>query len=117
MTGFLRKNYVQKGIIILISSLFSFLVSQWTMDTPHLDLNILANHPVQSVDLDYRGIRIKVHKNGDQYDRGTAVVICRKRFRHWLTFLDFLTKKLNLTAPVHEFYRTDGLRIQHVRFV
>ncbi|VDK75667.1 unnamed protein product [Litomosoides sigmodontis] len=83
------------------------------MNSSHLDFSIPPNHAVQSVDLNYRGIRIKVHKNGDQYDRGTTVVICRKRFKHWLTFLDFLTKKLNLTAPVHEFYRTDGLRIRH----
>ncbi|VBB32187.1 unnamed protein product [Acanthocheilonema viteae] len=58
-------------------------------------------------------MRIKVYKNGDQYDTGTVVVICRKRFKHWLTFLDFLTKKLGLMAPVHEFYRTDGIRIRH----
>ncbi|MCP9261691.1 hypothetical protein DINM_005027 [Dirofilaria immitis] len=83
------------------------------MDTSGLDFNIFSNHQEHSVDLDYRGIRIKVYKNGDQYDKGSVVVICRKRFKHWLTFLDYLTKKLNLMAPVHEIYRTDGLRIQH----
>ncbi|KAK6103680.1 Doublecortin family protein [Brugia pahangi] len=83
------------------------------MDNSGLDFNAFPTHPEQSVDLNYRGIRIKVYKNGDQYDDGTTVVICRKRFKHWLTFLDFLTKKLNLMAPVHEFYRTDGLRIRH----
>lgn len=86
------------------------------MDTSGLNYNISLNHPEQLVDLNYRGIRIKVYKNGDQYDTGTMVVICRKRFKHWLIFLDFLTKKLNLMAPVHEFYRTDGIRIQHVCF-
>uniref|UniRef100_A0A0R3RUB6 Doublecortin domain-containing protein n=1 Tax=Elaeophora elaphi TaxID=1147741 RepID=A0A0R3RUB6_9BILA len=83
------------------------------MDTSAMESNIFFNHPEQSVDWNYRGIRIKVFKNGDQYDTGTVVVICRKRFKHWLTFLDFLTKKLDLMAPVHEFYRTDGLRIRH----
>uniref|UniRef100_A0AAF5Q295 Doublecortin family protein n=4 Tax=Wuchereria bancrofti TaxID=6293 RepID=A0AAF5Q295_WUCBA len=83
------------------------------MDNSGLDFNVLPTHPEQPIDFNYRGIRIKVYKNGDQYDEGTTVVICRKRFKHWLTFLDFLTKKLNLMAPVHEFYRTDGLRIRH----
>uniref|UniRef100_A0A8R1TJU1 Doublecortin domain-containing protein n=1 Tax=Onchocerca volvulus TaxID=6282 RepID=A0A8R1TJU1_ONCVO len=83
------------------------------MDTAGLDFNFFPTHPEHSVDLNYRGIRIKVYKNGDQYDTGTPVVICRKRFKHWLTFLDFLTKKLGLMAPVHEFYRTDGLHIRH----
>uniref|UniRef100_A0A915PW24 Doublecortin domain-containing protein n=1 Tax=Setaria digitata TaxID=48799 RepID=A0A915PW24_9BILA len=83
------------------------------MDASDLDFNTFATHSEQSVDLDYRGIRIRVYKNGDQYDTGTTIVICRKRFKHWLIFLDFLTKKLDLMAPVHEFYRTDGLRIQH----
>ncbi|OZC12011.1 Doublecortin [Onchocerca flexuosa] len=83
------------------------------MDTAGLNFNFFATHPEHSVDLNYRGMRIKVYKNGDQYDTGTIVVICRKRFKHWLTFLDFLTKKLGLLAPVHEFYRTDGLHIRH----
>ncbi|EJD75871.1 hypothetical protein LOAG_17081 [Loa loa] len=83
------------------------------MCTSGLEFNTFSTHPEHSVDLNYRGIRIKVYKNGDQYDPGTIVVICRKRFKHWLTFLDFLTKKLNLMAPVHEFYRTDGFCIRH----
>ncbi|CAG9537196.1 unnamed protein product [Cercopithifilaria johnstoni] len=83
------------------------------MENSGLNFNIFLNRPEQPMDLNYRAIRIKVYKNGDQYDTGTVVVICRKRFKHWLTFLDFLTEKLNLMAPVHEFYRVDGLRIQH----
>lgn len=100
------------SVSILILTYYKFQL----MDTSGLDFNAFPAHPEQSVDSNYRGMRIKVYRNGDQYDIGTTVVICRKRFKHWLTFLDFLTTKLNLMAPVHEFYRTDGLRIRYVCF-
>lgn len=86
------------------------------MAAADLEFDTYSTHPGQTIDINYRGLRITVYKNGDQYDTGTTVVISRKRFKHWLTFLDFLTKKLDLMAPVHELYRTDGIRIQHVCF-
>ncbi|VDM96068.1 unnamed protein product [Thelazia callipaeda] len=83
------------------------------MAATNLNFNTYITHLGESVNMNYRGMRITVYKNGDQYDTGTIVVVSRKRFKHWLTFLDFLTKKLNLMAPVHELYRIDGLHIQH----
>lgn len=72
------------------------------------------SHPGDYIDLDYRAIRITVFKNGDMFDDGKSVVLSRRRFKHWLTFLDFLTVKLELLAPVHQLYRVDGLLVQHV---
>ncbi|VDN51216.1 unnamed protein product [Dracunculus medinensis] len=45
-------------------------------------------------ELNFRGIRTIFYRNGDEYDSGTMVVLSRKQFKHWITFLDYLTKKL-----------------------
>lgn len=65
-------------------------------------------------ELNFRGIRTIFYRNGDEYDSGTMVVLSRKQFKHWITFLDYLTKKLGVLTPVHKIHRTDGSQVYQV---
>uniref|UniRef100_A0A915BWM0 Doublecortin domain-containing protein n=1 Tax=Parascaris univalens TaxID=6257 RepID=A0A915BWM0_PARUN len=64
------------------------------------------------VDFNYRGMKVTIFKNGEAHDIGTTVVVSRWQFKHWITFLDHLSRKLNMLAPVHKIFTTDGLPIR-----
>lgn len=81
-----------------------------------IDEGTLAGEYVTTVDFDYRASKILVFKNGEEYDPGLPVVISRRQFRHWIKFLDFLSKKLDMRAPVHRIFRLDGIEIHRVCF-
>lgn len=66
------------------------------------------------VDFNYRGMKVTIFKNGEAHDIGTTIVVSRRQFKHWITFLDHLSRKLNMLAPVHKIFTTDGLPIRQV---
>uniref|UniRef100_A0A0N5ATU1 Doublecortin domain-containing protein n=1 Tax=Syphacia muris TaxID=451379 RepID=A0A0N5ATU1_9BILA len=68
-----------------------------------------------SIDFDYRGMKITVYRNGEEFYEGLSVVISRRQFRHWIKFLDFLSVRIGMSAPVHRIYTTDGIEIHKVK--
>ncbi|VDK43536.1 unnamed protein product [Anisakis simplex] len=79
-------------------------------DGSNYESNCLVQLP--QIDFNYRGMKITIFKNGDIYDCGTTVVVSRHQFKHWIIFLDHLSKKLKLLAPVHKLFTTDGLVVR-----
>uniref|UniRef100_A0A0M3HHW8 Doublecortin domain-containing protein n=1 Tax=Ascaris lumbricoides TaxID=6252 RepID=A0A0M3HHW8_ASCLU len=61
-----------------------------------------------------QGMKVTIFKNGEAHDIGTTIVVSRRQFKHWITFLDHLSRKLNMLAPVHKIFTTDGLPIRQV---
>jgi hypothetical protein len=64
-----------------------------------------------AVDTNFRPLPIKVFRNGDEHDVGQFFIITRRQFKHWITFLDLLTQRMDMNAPVHKLYRVDGAPI------
>uniref|UniRef100_A0A914URJ7 Doublecortin domain-containing protein n=1 Tax=Plectus sambesii TaxID=2011161 RepID=A0A914URJ7_9BILA len=64
-----------------------------------------------SVDANFRPLRIKVFRNGDEHDVGQFLNVTRRQFKHWITFLDVLTDRMDMNAPVHKLFRIDGAPI------
>lgn len=57
----------------------------------------------------------KIYRNGDEHDPGTEVFVTRQQFRHWLSFLDFLTDRIKVGGAVHRIYSLDGTEVRHFR--
>ncbi|CAJ0957869.1 unnamed protein product, partial [Mesorhabditis belari] len=66
-----------------------------------------------NVDFDFRPIKIHVYKNGDERDEGRIVHVTRRHFRHWIVFLDHLTRVLRTTTAVNKLFTIDGRSITH----
>ncbi|GMT12713.1 hypothetical protein PFISCL1PPCAC_4010, partial [Pristionchus fissidentatus] len=64
------------------------------------------------VDFNFRPIKIIVYRNGEELDPGTVVMVTRREYKHWIVFLDGLTKKLRTTTAVHRVFDTNGIRIE-----
>lgn len=43
------------------------------------------------LDENFKPINILVFRNGDPYDVGAIVAVTRRRFRNWVSLLDYLT--------------------------
>ncbi|VDO42728.1 unnamed protein product [Haemonchus placei] len=54
--------------------------------------------------------QIRVYKNGDERDPGKLITITRREYKHWIIFLDALTRKLGTTTAINRLYSVDGLR-------
>ena len=67
-----------------------------------------------TIDFNFRSLRILVFKNGEEYDPGNPVVVSRHHFRHWIRFLDYLTKRLGMMGAVHKLYTTNGVEVYKV---
>ncbi|CAI4221330.1 unnamed protein product [Auanema sp. JU1783] len=84
------------------------------MDSEELkELDIHFIHPPSSVHHDYRPIKIRVYKNGDARDKGKIVAVTRREFKHWIIFLDGLTKKLGTATAIHRLYTIQGIPVEH----
>ncbi|CAJ0581556.1 unnamed protein product, partial [Mesorhabditis spiculigera] len=66
-----------------------------------------------NVPFDFRPIRIHVYRNGDERNSSRVVHVTRRYFRHWIVFLDQLTKILKTTTAVNKLYTIDGRQISH----
>ncbi|EYB95631.1 hypothetical protein Y032_0157g3180 [Ancylostoma ceylanicum] len=69
--------------------------------------------PPPKVDFDFQAIRIRVYKNGDERDPGKLITVTRREYKHWIVFLDALTRKLGTTTAVHKLFTTRGIRVEH----
>ncbi|ETN86972.1 Doublecortin [Necator americanus] len=58
-------------------------------------------------------IVIRVYKNGDERDPGKLITVTRREYKHWIVFLDSLTRKLGTTTAIHKLFTTRGIRIEH----
>ncbi|KHJ80896.1 Doublecortin, partial [Oesophagostomum dentatum] len=56
---------------------------------------------------------IRVYKNGDERDPGKVITVTRREYKHWIIFLDALTRKLGTTTAVHKLFTTTGIRVEH----
>ncbi|RCN43396.1 Doublecortin [Ancylostoma caninum] len=56
---------------------------------------------------------IRVYKNGDERDPGKLITVTRREYKHWIVFLDALTRKLGTTTAVHKLFTTRGIRVEH----
>ncbi|GMR34259.1 hypothetical protein PMAYCL1PPCAC_04454, partial [Pristionchus mayeri] len=85
------------------------IVPRKMSDTVTID----ASPPVHTlVDFNFRPIKIIVYRNGEEMDPGTVVMVTRREYKHWIVFLDGLTKKLKTTTAVHRVFDTSGVRIE-----
>ncbi|KAF8362945.1 hypothetical protein PRIPAC_89868 [Pristionchus pacificus] len=76
-------------------------------------VTIDASPPAHTlVDFNFRPIKIIVYRNGEDLDPGTVVMVTRREYKHWIVFLDGLTKKLKTTTAVHRVFDTNGIRIE-----
>ncbi|VDO82629.1 unnamed protein product [Heligmosomoides polygyrus] len=69
--------------------------------------------PPPRVQFDFRAIRIRVYKNGDERDPGKLITVTRREYKHWIVFLDALTRKLGTTTAINRLYSTHGVRVDH----
>ncbi|VDM73096.1 unnamed protein product [Strongylus vulgaris] len=58
--------------------------------------------------------QIRVYKNGDERDPGKLITITRREFKHWILFLDALTRKLGTITAINKLFTTGGIRVEHV---
>ncbi|WKX94689.1 hypothetical protein Q1695_011733 [Nippostrongylus brasiliensis] len=65
------------------------------------------------VQFDFKAIRIRVYRNGDERDPGKLITITRREYKHWIVFLDALTQKLGTTTAIRRLYSTHGVRVDH----
>ncbi|KAK5966508.1 hypothetical protein GCK32_018649, partial [Trichostrongylus colubriformis] len=56
---------------------------------------------------------IRVYKNGEERDPGKLITITRREYKHWIVFLDALTRKLGTTTAINRLYTTHGVRVEH----
>lgn len=56
---------------------------------------------------------IRVYKNGDERDPGKLITVTRREYKHWIVFLDALTRKLGTTTAINRLYSTHGVRVDH----
>ncbi|XGW10322.1 hypothetical protein V3C99_012087 [Haemonchus contortus] len=69
--------------------------------------------PPPKILFDFHAIRIRVYKNGDERDPGKLITITRREYKHWIIFLDALTRKLGTTTAINRLYSVDGIRVNH----
>ncbi|KJH43425.1 Doublecortin [Dictyocaulus viviparus] len=67
----------------------------------------------RKVDFDFQAIRIRVYKNGDEHDPGKIITVTRREYKHWIIFLDALTRKLGTTTAIHKLYSITGTKVEH----
>jgi hypothetical protein len=66
------------------------------------------------IDYNFRPIKIKIYKNGDVFDGGLNLIVTRWQFKHWITFLDYLSRRIQMNSPIHRIFRHDGFEINHL---
>ncbi len=70
----------------------------------------------KDVDSNFKPINILVYRNGDEFDPGTIVAVTRRRFRNWVTLLDYLTPRLRMVeGAVHTLFTLEGQEIRHFK--
>lgn len=70
---------------------------------------------LKDIDKDFRSLVIYVFKNGDEYEKPLEMTINRRLYKHWISFLEALTKKLKADRPVNFIYTMEGQVIPNFR--